>query len=122
MPKSGIAIVLVLAGLGSLLAGCGQGDSGGHMMGGGMMGGGMMDQMPSSISKKNLPEQHSDGARLFQSYCGQCHALPAFTVHTARDWPQVVVRMKQLMVTQGKEAPDRDQLQVIISYLQRNAE
>jgi mono/diheme cytochrome c family protein len=117
-----IALSVVLAGLGSLLTGCGRGDSGAHMMGGGMMGGGMMGQMPPGISKQSLPEQQSEGARLFRSYCGQCHALPAPTAHTARDWPQVMMRMKQRMVTQGKAVPDRDQLQVISAYLQRNAE
>ena len=117
-----IVISVVLAGLGSLLVGCGQGDSGAHMMGGGMMGGGMMGRMPPAIGKQSLPEQQSEGARLFQSYCGQCHALPALTAHTARDWPQVMMRMKQRMVTQGKAVPDRDQLQAITAYLQRNAE
>ncbi len=117
MRKSGIATVLVLVGLGSLLAGCGQGGSGGHMMDGGMMG-----QMPSDNSKQSLPEQRSQGARLFHTYCGQCHAPPAPTAHTVGDWPQVVVRMKQRMVRQGKAAPDRDQQQIITAYLQRNAE
>lgn len=82
----------------------------------------MMGQMPPGISEQSLAERQSEGARLFQSYCGQCHALPALTAHTARDWPQVVVRMKQRMVTQGKAVPDREQLQVITAYLQRNAE
>jgi hypothetical protein len=117
-----IAFSVVLAGLGSLLAGCGQGGSGGHMMGGGMMGGGMMGQMPPDNGKQSLPERQSQGARLFQTYCGQCHAPPAPTAHTASDWPQVMVRMKQRMVRQGKPVPDRDQQQVITAYLQRNAE
>lgn len=117
-----IVLSVVLAGLGSMLVGCGQGDSGAHMMGGGMMGGGMMRQMPPGISKQSLPEQQSEGARLFQGYCGQCHALPALTAHTPSDWPQVVARMKQRMVTQGKAVPNSDQLQVITAYLQRNTE
>jgi cytochrome c5 len=120
------AIVLVLTGLGFLSAACDKQASGGHMMAdemmaGGMMGGGMMGNMPSGNTSQTLPEQQSEGAQLLQQFCGECHALPAPSAHTAREWPQVVDRMKQHMVTQGKSAPDREQLRKLIDYLQNNA-
>lgn len=121
-----IVILLVLAGTGYLLAGCNQSGSGDHIMGGGMMGGGMMGgammrQPPPGASPQALPEPQSEQARLFQRYCGQCHAPPAPAVHTAREWPQVVDRMKQHMVAQGKVVPENGQLQEIIHYLQQHA-
>jgi hypothetical protein len=130
------AIVLVLTGLGFLSAACDQQASGGHMMaggmmaggmmgggmmGGGMMGGGMMGNMPSGNTSQTLPEQQSEGAQLLQQFCSECHAPPAPSAHTAREWPQVVDRMNQHMVTQGKPAPDREQLRKLIAYLQKNA-
>jgi len=116
-----IALLLALVGLGCLASGCDQSGSRGHMMGSGMMGGGMMGQMLPRDSGQTLPEPQSEEAQLFQRYCGQCHATPATTAHSAREWPQVVDRMKQYMVTQGRAAPDRNQLQEIIDYLQRHA-
>jgi mono/diheme cytochrome c family protein len=119
--KRVFAISIVVAGLGPMLVWCDPMGSRGHMMDGGMMGGGMMGQMPPGNSNQALPEPQSAGARLFQSNCGQCHALPALTAHTAQEWPQVVARMKQYMVTQGKAVPDRKQLEDLIHYLQRHA-
>ena len=121
-----IAILLALAGLGIMLEGCDRPGSGGHMlgggmMGGGMMGGGMMGQVPPANSNQTLPEPQSQGAQLLQRYCGQCHAPPAPAAHTAREWPQVVERMKQHIVTQGKAMPDREQLREIADYLRKHA-
>jgi hypothetical protein len=99
----------------------GGGMMGGGMMGGGMMGGGMMGNMPSGNTSQTLPEQQSEGAQLLQQFCSECHAPPAPSAHTAREWPQVVDRMNQHMVTQGKPAPDREQLRKLIAYLQKNA-
>jgi len=107
------------------LVGCDQSGSSGHMTGGGMtgggmMGGGMMGQM-SQYDDRTLPEPQSEATQSFRHYCGQCHAPPDPAVHTARDWPKVVARMRQQMVTQGKAVPDREQLKEITAYLQRNA-
>ena len=81
----------------------------------------MMGQMIPGDSSQPLPDAQSEDARLFQQYCSQCHALPLIESHTAEEWPQVVVRMKQHMVTQGKEFPDREQLQQITAYLQQHS-
>ena len=121
MAQRVIAVSLIVAGLGTLLAGCDQSGSGGHMMGGGMMEGGMMRQMSPGTHNQTLPQPQSEEARLLRHYCGQCHALPTPAAHAARQWPQVVARMKQHMVTQGKAVPDREQLREIIDYLQRHA-
>lgn len=112
-----IVILLALTVLGCMLGGCDQRSAGGHMMGGGMMG-----KMPGADNGQTLPEPRSEEARLFRRYCGQCHAPPAPTAHTAREWPQVVDRMKQHMMSQGKAMPDTEQLREITDYLQSHAE
>jgi len=109
-----MAVSFLVTGL--LPAGCDHSPSGGHMM-----GGGMMRSMSPGTSTQAPPEPQSDEARLFRHYCGQCHALPAPAAYAAREWPQVVARMKQHMVTQSKTMPDREQFQEIIDYLQRHA-
>ena len=105
-----------------LLQSCDQHHSNGHMIGGGMMGSGMMGQMFPGNGTQLLPDPQSEEAQLFQQYCSQCHALPVTTAHTAREWPQVVVRMRDHMITQAKEVPDREQLQQITAYLQGHSE
>ena len=104
-----------------LLQSCDQHHSNGHMMSGGMMDDSMMGQISSGNGSQTLPEPQSQEARLYQQYCSQCHALALTTAHTAKEWPPVVIRMREHMVDQGKEVPDRKLQDNIIAYLQRNA-
>lgn len=119
--KAGTAVVIVV-GVGSVLGGCDRSGSSGHMMTGGMMGGGMMGQPPSANSSKQLPDRKSKGARLVSRYCGQCHAPPAPSAHSAAEWPRVVERMKGHMTTQGKSVPDPKEMGLIIDYLRDHAQ
>lgn len=120
------AVLLMLAGLSAVLSGCGQSGSGGHMMNsgmmaGGMMGGGMMGQTSSENGSQTLPDPQSDGAQLLTQYCGQCHVPPAPSAHSAKEWPQVVERMRGYMITQEKLVPDRAKIKLIVAYLQQHA-
>ena len=90
-------------------------------MGGRMMNGGMMVQITPKNSEYGLSEPETEVVRSFQRYCGQCHAPPDPAIHTERDWPRVIARMRRHMETQGKAVPDRDQLREITAYLQRHA-
>lgn len=114
-------MLFVLAGFALVLVACDQGGSDGHMMSGDMRGGDMMRQMPVGNSHQPGPEQQSHAAQAYQRYCSQCHALPAMTAHTAREWPEVVARMREHMMSQNKALPDNEQLGQIIDYLQRHA-
>jgi cytochrome c1 len=121
-----LSVLPVLAGAAFLLMAHDRSASAGHMMGGGMMsggmmGGGMMGQTPENNGSQLLPDQQSKGAKLYRHYCSQCHALPSPRAHTAKEWPSVVARMKQTMVTQGKTPPDNEQLEEILGYLQQYA-
>jgi cytochrome c5 len=97
----------------------------------GMMDGMMGERMPPGIDPAKLPVPQSEGARLIQYYCNQCHNLPAPGLHTSSEWPTVVARMNhrmQMMSGRGKmwmmrdiEAPSQQELDTLITYLQANA-
>ena len=53
--------------------------------------------MPPGLASDLLPDTGSHGARLMETYCTQCHALPGPGRHTAEEWPQVLERMFVLM-------------------------
>lgn len=111
------AISMALAGLSA----CDQGSYGGHMMTGGPMSGGMMGQVAPISRDQMPPQQQTDGSKLFQQYCSQCHAPPAPMSHTATEWPPVVNRMRQHMVAKGATVPSNDQLHEITNFLQQHA-
>lgn len=48
---------------------------------------------PAGLNPADLPEPASQGATLLVQYCGQCHALPTPSTHSATDWPSVLRRM-----------------------------
>lgn len=48
---------------------------------------------PTNFDPEQLPEPDSRGAGLVQSYCTQCHWLPAPQMHSAEEWPLLVRRM-----------------------------
>ena len=52
--------------------------------------------------------------------CGQCHEPPVPAAHRAQEWPQVVERMRQYMISQRKVVPDRGKIGLIIDYLQQH--
>ena len=113
-----IRIVLLLAPLVVLAAGCRQGPEVGHdaelaaadslltELGGvptaGMERGQRWRMIssigaglpPSSFVPENLPERGARGAALLQAYCIQCHWVPAPQMHTADEWPILVRRMR----------------------------
>lgn len=115
---------------------------------GGMMGGPMMmdrddmkammnrmmgGQLPPGIAPQDLPDPRSEGARLLNHYCTQCHNLPGPGMHTAQEWPSVVDRMNQRMQMMGGhgmmgmmrggiDAPNESELKTVVEYLQAHAQ
>ena len=74
-----------------------------------------------SILPGAVPSPRSRGAILFAATCAQCHALPNPKLHTARQWPQVVARMRKNMVAMGKPVPGAATLRRITEFLQNVA-
>ncbi len=125
-----IGLVLLLAGIGGLLAI----NSPMPMGGMGMMGQGNMKEMmkrmmggqlPPGIDTANLPDPHSQGALLLARYCTQCHDLPPPALHTSGEWPKVFARMNRrmkMMSQMGSILRPTDQEQaIILNYLRRQA-
>jgi cytochrome c5 len=73
------------------------------------------------IDEAQYDDLDTSAGRAFQSTCSLCHALPDPQQHTSEEWPAVVVRMKQNMVTQGKTVPDEATIGEIVEFLQRHA-
>jgi cytochrome c5 len=73
------------------------------------------------IDTAQYDDLDTSAGRAFQSSCSLCHALPDPQQHTSEEWPAVVERMKQNMVTQGKTVPDEATIGEIVGFLQRHA-
>lgn len=90
--------------------------------------------LPPTVTPAELPEPHSEGARLVARYCVQCHHLPHPPMHTAQRWKSIVERMvwrmrgegnlgavmKELMA--GVQAPAPAEVEVLTAYLQRHGQ
>ena len=61
-------------------------------------------QKPLDISAYD--DLDSAEGQAFQVSCSQCHAAPDPSMHTANEWPRIVLRMKYNMSDAGKEVPD----------------
>ncbi len=98
---------------------------------------------PINWSADLLPERGSQGARLVQFYCVQCHGLPVPHMHTPEEWPVVLRRMILRMRTLSRhmggritermlgemriagmaatELPSLAEQDTLLAYLQRHA-
>ncbi len=94
-----------------------------------MMQGMMGDMLPPRMDYALLPDRNSQGAVLLERFCTQCHYRPGPGLHTATEWPAVVIRMDrrmQMMSRRGMmmgiiEAPDKQEMATILGYLQTHA-
>lgn len=82
----------------------------------------LQEHAQKPIDKAQYDDLDTSAGKAFQSACSLCHALPDPQQHTAEEWPAVVVRMKQNMVTQGKTVPNEATLGEIVGFLQRHAQ
>jgi len=101
---------------------CGMGRCG--SCGGGMMWGGKGKPKIGDIAV--LPEPKSQGAKLVNRYCTQCHALPNPKLHSEEGWLVTIERMNarmQWMSQNGSEvvAPGKSELETLIVYMRKHA-
>jgi len=90
--------------------------------------------LPPTFEARQLPEPGSEGARLAQRYCVQCHNLPNPAMHHAAKWPAIVDRMVVRMEGHGNlgklmaemmadvKAPLPEETHALKAYLQENAQ
>lgn len=80
------------------------------------------------IDAKKYPDLNTEPGQMFSIACSQCHVLPDPTRHSAREWPQVVERMRRNMAwanrvvgdTALRTLPELDTGE-IVRFLQRNS-
>lgn len=73
------------------------------------------------MDKSKLSDLDTPAGRAFHSICSQCHAPPDPKLHTAKEWPRTVIRMKSNMIAARKHVPDQETIDTIISYLQKHS-
>ena len=90
--------------------------------------------LPPAIEPRELPEPHSEGARLTARYCVQCHYLPSPQMHAPDKWTTIVVRMVWRMQGKGNlgvlmkemmddvEAPTDRETEVLAAYLKKHGQ
>ncbi|MGH7147298.1 MAG: c-type cytochrome [Nitrospiraceae bacterium] len=71
-----------------------------------------------ALAPGSVPAPDSPGAALFQQTCSQCHALPDPKQHHAAEWPTVVERMRQNMLSMGRREITEREADEITAYLQ----
>jgi hypothetical protein len=69
----------------------------------------------------DYPDHQTEAAKLYIVKCGQCHAAPLPTVHPANQWPGIVERMTMRMNNKAIQPPNRQEIAVILGYLQQHA-
>jgi len=70
---------------------------------------------------REYPDAGTPQAQLYVAKCSQCHAAPLPGVHTARMWPSVLDRMQVRMQTKHVPPLTREEMSIILGYLQQNA-
>lgn len=57
--------------------------------------------IPQGLLPQDLPDAESPGAKALGLYCSQCHDLPPPAMHSEKEWPTVLKRMRDHMSKQG---------------------
>ncbi|WP_455210591.1 hypothetical protein [Kaarinaea lacus] len=70
---------------------------------------------------KSYPDSNSPQALLYVDKCGQCHAAPLPSAHSANIWPSVLDRMQVRMKTKHVPPLTRQEMSIILGYLQQHA-
>lgn len=80
---------------------------------------------PDDFNPDLLPAGKSYEASLLIQYCGQCHAVPTPTTHSATDWPSVLrrmwLRMEDMPAPYTVAVPEVGERARLLTYLRDNA-
>ena len=75
-----------------------------------------------AVQPKHYPEEGTPQATLYITICGQCHAAPLPSAHTANIWPSVLDRMLMRMKANNAAPVTREEMSIIFGYLQQHAQ
>ena len=70
---------------------------------------------------RNYPDEGTPQAQIYMEKCGQCHAAPLPSAHTAKIWPSVLQRMQLRMKTKHVPPLTRKEMSIILGYVQQHA-
>ncbi len=80
---------------------------------------------PDDFEAVDLPDPSSTEAQLLVKYCGQCHGIPAPSMHSAGDWPSVArrmwLRMERLPDSLTMLVPEVGERVALLNYVMDNA-
>ncbi len=80
---------------------------------------------PDDFEAVDLPDPSSTDAQLLVKYCGQCHGIPAPSMHSAGDWPSVArrmwLRMERLPDSLAVLVPEVGERIALLNYIIGNA-
>ncbi|MDH5544335.1 MAG: cytochrome c [Gammaproteobacteria bacterium] len=73
------------------------------------------------VVMNTFPEPESTGAQLLKQYCSACHGAPHPNTHTAKEWPNVVLRMNNRRIIRALGEIKREDLEQLTAYLSEHA-
>jgi hypothetical protein len=86
-----------------------------------------MEWMWGPNARTPLPDAESPAAKVFVSYCRQCHSPPSPTLHTRAEWQQTIQRMRGHIAAQsgpldtGVLVPSAEEFEALSQYLDDHA-
>ncbi|MDH5510437.1 MAG: hypothetical protein OEZ32_08780 [Nitrospinota bacterium] len=69
------------------------------------------------LDKSSVADMDHPGYVEFKEFCSQCHDLPDPSIHTSREWPQVVEEMVGQMKEASLKTPDAYEEKVLLEFL-----
>jgi hypothetical protein len=75
----------------------------------------------TTAGERSYPEPESPGGQILLERCGTCHGAPLPATHTAKEWPTIVQRMQQRMVSKAFQPLSEPEQQTLVNYLQQHA-
>jgi len=74
-----------------------------------------------SSQKHEVPEPASAGAKIFEKFCGNCHAPPRIKSHKADEWANIVERMQNHRLKKAYHLLNDEEKQTLLLYLQKHS-
>jgi len=75
----------------------------------------------SSKVKHELPEPESAGGKVFDKFCGDCHAPPRIKSHKADEWPNIVERMQNHRLKKAYNLLTDSEKETLLAYLKKHS-
>jgi len=71
--------------------------------------------------KHEIPDAESAGAKIFVSFCGDCHAPPRIKSHKHNEWTNIVERMQTHRLKKAYKLLTDGEKETLLTYLKKHA-